>query len=95
MDSRNRSQATGNLVAISRAYVVYDRTSGEILHIHRSETFPQGAPLRETPESRARRFAGSKAGENAAVIEVDPADVNHRNPRGIRIDTVTLKVVPK
>jgi hypothetical protein len=32
---------------------------------------------------------------NAEVIEVDPADVNHRNPSGIRIDLATLKVVRK
>jgi hypothetical protein len=95
MSSSNYAQATGNLVAISRAYVVYDRTSGEILHIHRSDIFPQGAPVRESPEARARRYAGNKVGMNADVIEVDPADVNHHNPSGIRIDTATRKVVRK
>lgn len=96
MNSKNVAQATTtNLVATSRAYVIYDQTSGEILHIHRSEEFPQGTPAKETQESRARRFAGNKAGVNAAVIEVDPADINHRNRKGIRVDTATLKIVGK
>jgi len=32
---------------------------------------------------------------NAEVIEVDPVDVNHRNPSGIRVDLATLNVVRK
>jgi len=44
---------------------------------------------------RARRYAGKAAEMNAEVVEVDPADVNHRNPSGIRIDPATLKVVHK
>lgn len=95
MSSSNSAQDTSNLVVISRAYVVYDRTSGEIIHIHRSDTFPQGGPVRESQEARALRYAGNRAGVNAEVIEVDPADVNHRNPSGIRIDLATLKVVQK
>jgi hypothetical protein len=95
MSSSNLAQSTTSIESKSRAHVVYDKTSGEILHIHHSVVFPQGVPVRESQEARALRFAGNKAGANAEVIEVDPASVNHRNSSGIRIDLAKRKVVCK
>lgn len=74
----------------ARAHVVYDKTSGSILHVHHTIEFEGGAPVEEAPEARALRMAGSRDG--ADVVEVDPAEVNHRRP--IRIDPGTRRVTP-
>jgi hypothetical protein len=81
----------GRLKSEAQAYVVYDGTTGEILHIHHSVTFPHGAPPREKPEARARRFAGKKCGANTEVLKVEPAAVNHSGP--MRVDTVKREIV--
>jgi hypothetical protein len=81
------------IVPKSRSYVVYDRNTGDILHVHHQVTFPNRAALREAPEIRARRLAGSKAGTNAEVLEVETAEVDHRRP--IRIDPVKRIVTPR
>jgi hypothetical protein len=86
----SHAQSTDKRVSTSRAHVVYDTATGEILHVHLTVVFPHGAPPRESPEAQALRFAGKRAGANAGVIEVDPAEVNHRHP--IRIDVATRKV---
>jgi hypothetical protein len=88
------SQSTDDrIVAKSHAYVVFDKTTGEILHIHHSVAFPEGATPRVSPESRARRFAGEKAEANADVLKVDSAEVNHHVH--MRVDTVKRTVVRK
>jgi hypothetical protein len=79
------------LAATARAFVVYDRATGEILHIHHSLDFGTGVPARETPEERARRLAGRRAGPDAEIMEVDPAEVRHREP--MRVDVGSRKVV--
>jgi hypothetical protein len=79
------------LVATSRAFVVYDRMTGEILHVHHSLDFGTGVPACETPEGRARRLAGRRAGPNAEIVEVDPAEVRHRER--MRVDIASRKVV--
>jgi hypothetical protein len=90
MDPTNLSQSTpGTPPARARAFVVFDSATGAILHVHHAVEFEGGAPQRETPHDRARRWAG--AGPHAEVIEVDPAAVNHRLP--VRIDLATRKVV--
>jgi hypothetical protein len=93
MHKPSRAQSTDKRVSTSRAHVVYDMVTGEVLHVHLTVVFPHGAPARESPDAQARRFAGKRAGANAAVMEVDPAEVNHSHP--IRIDVATRKVVPK
>ena len=75
----------------ARAHVVYDRMTGSILHVHHTVEFEGGTPVTEPHETRALRMAGSRDG--AGVVEVDPADVNHRRP--IRIDPQTRKVVSR
>lgn len=79
------------LVATTRAFLVYDKATGEILHVHHSVDFGTGAPQRETPQQRALRLAGRKAGEHAEVVEVDPADVLHRDK--MRFDLASGKIV--
>jgi len=48
-------------------------------------------PARETPEERARRLAGRRAGPDAEIMEVDPAEVRHREP--MRVDVGSRKVL--
>ena len=92
MDLTNLSQSTpGTPLAKARAFVVFDAATGAILHVHHTVEFEGGAPQHETPEERARRFAG--AGPHAEVIEVDPAAVNHGRP--VEIDLATHKVVAR
>jgi hypothetical protein len=75
------------VLAQTRAFVVYDTATGEILHVHRSVTFPENPPGGPEPEARARRLAGA----NADVVEVDPDEINHRRP--VRVDIATRRVV--
>src|SRR4051794_28552948 len=89
-DSVSQSTDSG-IVLKSRAYVVYDRTTGDVLHIHHSVAAPHDVPAREDAMTCARRLAGKKAGPNAEVLEVDPAELNYRGP--IRIDTAKQAVI--
>jgi hypothetical protein len=92
MSASNQHQSTDpTLQPRVRAHVVYDTTNGEILHIHHSVTFGRDSHLSEPPEERARRLASGRAKENAAVLEVDPAELAKRT--SIRIDVVTRKIV--
>jgi hypothetical protein len=92
MDPTNLSQSTpGTPLATARAFVVFDAATGAILHVHYAVEFEGGAPQSEAPEDRARRMASVGADVDAEVIEVDPADVNHRRP--VKIDLATRKVV--
>lgn len=79
------------LVAAARAFVVYDKATGEILHVHHSLDFGTGASLRETPQARALRLAGRRAGKNAEIAEVDPADLLHSHK--MRFDLASGKIV--
>jgi hypothetical protein len=79
----------GRIVSTSRAYVVYDKATGDVHHVHHEVTFAHTEPAREDAETRARRLAGNKA--DAEVLEVDPAELGHRGL--IRVDTATRKVV--
>lgn len=76
------------LVAKSRAFVVYNVTTGEILHVHHSLDFGTGVPARETPEARARRLAGHRP--DVDIIEVDPSEVRHQER--MRVDVVSQKI---
>lgn len=78
------------LVATSRAFVVYDVTTGEILQVHHSLDFSTGVPAREKPEARARRLAGNRTGPDVDIIEVDPSEVRHRER--MRVDFASRKV---
>jgi hypothetical protein len=80
-----------NIVATVKAYVVYDRHTGDVLHIHHSITFPHDRTTGESPETRALRLAGRKAGSNAAVLEADPTEVDHG--KSIKVDVAHGRVV--
>ena len=71
------------IVSTSRCYVVYDKSTGDAIHIHHSVEFENGAPIQEDAMKRARRLAG-KAGAHAEVIEVDPSHLPRRGK--FRID---------
>jgi hypothetical protein len=93
MSSSSDAQSTDDrIVSKSRAYVVYDKTTGEILHVHHTVSFAHGAPVHEKPEARALRLAGIKAGANAEVLEVDSNQFNQFTP--MRVDTARRVVVP-
>ncbi len=93
MHQNNHAESTHSIPSTSRAHVVYDRTTGEVLHIHHTVEFPHGAPTTETPDSRALRLVGKQTDPNVAVLEVEPAEVSRPHP--IRIDPQTRKVVRK
>jgi len=71
------------IISILRCHIVYDKATGDVIHIHHSVEFENGAPVREDAVTRARRLAG-KAGAHAEVIEVDPSHLPR--PGKFRID---------
>jgi hypothetical protein len=84
MTHANIPQSTDSrIVSTSRCYVVFDKKTGKVIHIHHSVEFKHGAPAQEDAAKRARRLAG-RAGVNAEVLEVEPAQLKHRGK--IRID---------
>lgn len=85
----NTTMGKGKFRGISRAFVVYDKTTGEILHTHRSITF-ESRHDRETPERQARRHAGSKA-KDAAVLEVDPSEI--QDVGSYKVDVANMKLI--
>ena len=86
------AQSTDNrIVSTSRAYVVYDKTTGDVLHIHHSVSFAHGVPVGGEDAMTALRLAGNRAGPNADVIEMESAELNQRGL--LRIDTSTRTVV--
>jgi hypothetical protein len=74
----------------TRAYVIYDKTTGEVLHVHRSVSFPKSPPPREEPEVRARRLARNVSA-NADVIEVEKHEISQRQP--VRVDVAKRRLV--
>ncbi len=76
----------------SRAHVVYDGKTGEVLHIHHTVSHDE-ASSHEEPHARALRHAGKRAGANAEVIEVESREVSHGRP--IRVDLATKAIAPK
>jgi hypothetical protein len=79
------------LIATARVFVVFDKMTGEILHVHHSLDFGAGALARETPQARALRLAGRRPGGNAETVEVDPTDVLHWGK--MRFDIASGKIV--
>jgi hypothetical protein len=56
----------------TRVYVVFDRATGEVVHVHETVVFPNTPQGRESPDARALRLAGATGSENLDVVEVDP-----------------------
>lgn len=92
MDAASDQQSTDNqIVARTRAYIVHDRATGKVLHVHYSTTFGHAENGSETPEARALRLSGVEATVKAAVLEVEPTEVSHGRP--IKVDLVHQRVV--
>jgi hypothetical protein len=72
-DSPQTSDAS--IAADERAFVVFDTTTGEVLHIHHVVTFPGGRP-RDDDRERALRLAGLKADPRYEILEASSAEVN-------------------
>jgi hypothetical protein len=85
-----RGSTDPSLQPHTRAFVVYDRTTGEVLHVHRATHFATSPPAREEPEVRARRLAGN-ASADVEVLEVDHSALNHKKP--VRVDVATRRLV--
>jgi hypothetical protein len=75
----------------TRAFVIYDRTTGEVLHVHRSVSFSNNPPAREEPEVRARQLARNIS-SNAEVIEVDAKEIDQRQ-QTVRVNVATGRLV--
>jgi hypothetical protein len=81
-----------NIVPRVRAYVVYDSTTGDVLHIHHSVTFQHDRSGGENSEARALRLAGRRTRGTAVVLEVDPDEVSF-DRRPIRVDIARGRIV--
>ena len=84
-DSTNKSS--------SRAYVVFDKGTGEIIHVHYAVTFSSDLPVSEKPEARALRLAGAPAGANLDVLETEPTLINNLKP--MKVDIASRTIVEK
>jgi hypothetical protein len=78
-----------NLSAVTRAFVVYKRATGEVEHVHLSHTFAAAHQSSEEPSAQALRLVGK--GEDVDVVEVDPAEVAGR--RNLRIDVASRRLL--
>jgi hypothetical protein len=78
----------------SEAFVVYDASSGDVLHVHHSVVFAHAHQGGESPEARALRLASTAgkgaAGKSADVIKVDPSELSGTGP--MRVDVATRKL---
>jgi hypothetical protein len=91
MTYANIPQSTDSrIVSTSRCYIVFDKATGDVIHIHHSVEIKNGAPVQEDAMKRARRLAG-RAGVNAEVLEVEPAQLKHRGK--IRIDPAKRTII--
>jgi len=86
------AQTTDSTIkSTSRAYVVFDKGTGEIIHVHYAVTFSSDVQVSEKPEARALRLAGAPAGANVDVLETEPAKVN--NPKPFEVDVANGTIV--
>jgi hypothetical protein len=83
----------GAIKSTSRAYVVFDRGTGEIVHVHYAVTISSDLPVNEKPEARALRLAGVPSGANVDVLSVESAQVNTLKP--LKVDTAGRTIVEK
>jgi hypothetical protein len=81
------SSTNPSLKPQTRVSIIFDKTSGEILHVHRSVLFPNG---RGEDAMVARRLANNA---NADVLEVEEKEANQRKP--LRVEISTRRLVEK
>ena len=88
------AQTTDSTIkSISRAYVVFDKGTGEIIHVHYAVTFSSDVPTSEKPEARALRLAGVASGTHVDVLATELARVNNLKP--MKVDVVSRTIVEK
>jgi hypothetical protein len=88
------AQTTDSAIkSTSRAYVVFDKGTGEIIHVHYAVTFSSDAPVSEKPEASALRLAGAAAGAHVDVLATEPARVNNLKP--MKVDVANRTIVEK
>jgi hypothetical protein len=75
----------------SRAYVVFDKGTEEIIHVHYAVTFSSDVPANEKPEVRALRLAGTPSGVSVDVLETEPARVNNLKPMKVDVASRTIE----
>jgi hypothetical protein len=86
----HKPQSTSAVASRARSFIVYDRKSGAVFHVHHTVEFATGLVSRESHESRARRLSGATVGDIAAVLEVSTDEFGQATP--IRVDPVTLAI---
>jgi len=87
-------QSTDSTIkSTSRAYIVYDKATGEIALVHHAITFSNGLQPAEKPEAAALRLSGAPNAANYLVLDADAAEVNKLTP--IQVDITNHKVIPK
>lgn len=85
------AQTTDSTIkSTSRAYVVFDKGTGEIIHVHYAVTFSSDLPVSEKPEARALRLAGAASGAHVDVLATEPVKVNTLKPMKVDIASRTL-----
>jgi hypothetical protein len=82
--------SNADIVSKIRSFIVYDRATGAVLHVHHAVEFETRIAGQEAHESRARRFAGAGATDTSAVLEAPADQFNQAKPT--RVDPVTLAV---
>ena len=84
MTIHNAPQFAGtSATTTSRAYVIYDRETGDISHIHHVVELLAGDSTAEEHKAHAFRMAGARAGANSDLLEVDSSEVNTVKPIGV------------
>ncbi len=81
----------GAIKSASHAYIVFDKSSGEIIHIHHAVTISADLPTSEKPQARALRLAGAPAGLLVDVLEVESTRINNLKP--IKVDIASRTIV--
>jgi len=88
------AQTTDSTIkSTSRAYVVFDKGTGEIIHVHYAVTFSSDVPTSEKPDERALRLAGAAAGAHVDVLATEPAKVNAL--KSMKVDVANRTIVEK
>jgi hypothetical protein len=91
MSMKNASQSTSaEIVSKTRSFIVYDRVTGAVLHVHHAVEFANGMAGLETHESRARRFAAAKPAEVSDILEVSTDHFDQAKP--MRVDPISLAI---
>jgi hypothetical protein len=73
--------------------VVFDKGTGEIIHVHYAVTFSPDVPASEKPEARALRLAGAPSGAHVDVLVTESARVNNLKP--MKVDVASRTIVEK